>query len=92
MTETGTCGKCASDIPIEATKCPECGYEPSTDSVIGRSIMMVIGLILTGTIIGAVIGVPLLYFGYKSHKYHKTLKPTNTDPEETISFKELIAF
>lgn len=51
---------------------------------------MVIGLLLTGTIIGAVIGVPLLYLGYKSHKYHKDLTPTNTSPDDTVSFKQLI--
>jgi hypothetical protein len=52
--------------------------------------MMVIGLLLTGTIIGAVVGIPLLYLGYKSHKYHQDLKLTNTDPEDTVSFRELI--
>ena len=51
---------------------------------------MVIGLLLTGTIVGAIIGVPLLYFGYKSHKYHKCLTPTNTDPDDTASFWELV--
>ena len=30
MVSTGTCQKCRSDIPIEAIRCPECGYEPGT--------------------------------------------------------------
>jgi len=51
---------------------------------------MVIGFLLSATLIGAVIGIPLIYLGYKSHKYHQDLKPTNTDPDDTISFRELI--
>jgi hypothetical protein len=92
MSETGTCGKCASEISTEATKCPNCGYEAKTEASTGRSIMMIIGLLLTGTIIGAVIGIPLLYLGYKSIQYHKELTPTNTSPDDTVSFKELLKY
>jgi len=90
MSDTGECGKCTSEISAEATKCPECGYEPKSENSIGRSILMVIGFLLSATLIGAVIGIPLIYLGYKSHKYHQDLKPTNTDPDDTISFRELI--
>lgn len=40
--ETGTCQKCSSTISVEATRCPECGYEPSTG--IGKSILSVLAL------------------------------------------------
>jgi hypothetical protein len=30
MSETGKCEKCASEISVEAERCPECGYEPAS--------------------------------------------------------------
>lgn len=32
--ETGTCGKCNSIISVDADRCPECGYEPSSMGII----------------------------------------------------------
>jgi hypothetical protein len=90
MTETGTCGKCASEIPVEAERCPERGYEPKTENKTGQTVLMIIGFILTATVIGAIIGVPLIYFSYKARKYAKTQTPTNTEPEDTVSLKKLI--
>lgn len=33
--ETGKCEKCASEIPVEAERCPECGYEPASQGILG---------------------------------------------------------
>lgn len=33
--ETGKCEKCASEIPVEADRCPECGYEPASHGILG---------------------------------------------------------
>lgn len=30
----GTCGKCNSTISVDADRCPECGYEPSSMGII----------------------------------------------------------
>ncbi|WP_418286380.1 hypothetical protein [Halorubrum sp. DTA46] len=47
MTEIGTCEKCASEISIEADRCPECGYEPASQGWISS--------ILIGLSVGASI-------------------------------------
>lgn len=31
---TGQCGKCDSSISIDADRCPECGYEPSSIGIL----------------------------------------------------------
>lgn len=31
---TGTCGKCDSLISVDADRCPECGYEPSSMGIV----------------------------------------------------------
>ncbi len=90
MAETGTCGKCVSEISVEADRCPECGYEPRTDNKLGQTILLIIGVILTLTVVGAIIGLPLIYFSLKARKYAETQKPTTTTPDDTVSVKELI--
>ena len=47
MSETGTCEKCASEIALEADRCPECGYEPASQGWISS--------ILVGLSVGASI-------------------------------------
>jgi len=37
--ETGTCEKCDSEISLEADKCPECGYEPASQGIIGSLLL-----------------------------------------------------
>lgn len=34
MVDTAKCEKCASEISVEADRCPECGYEPSKSGLI----------------------------------------------------------
>jgi len=74
------CKKCVEEISTDATKCPQCGYEPKTEGYYGRLTMMLVGFALTATIIGALLGLPLLYLGYKSQKKHEDMKPTTESP------------
>ncbi|WP_141212212.1 hypothetical protein [Halorubrum ezzemoulense] len=48
MSETGTCEKCASEISLEADRCPECGHEPSSSGILAGllSMLATIGFIL----------------------------------------------
>lgn len=51
--ETGKCEKCASEISVEADRCPECGYEPSTSGwirSIGVGVSFVASILLVGLI------------------------------------------
>lgn len=53
--ETGTCEKCDSQISINADKCPQCGYEPSSGGILGGILtwisVMVVGLFGTLTVV-----------------------------------------
>jgi ABC-type phosphate/phosphonate transport system permease subunit len=47
-------------VDIEAIRCSECGYSPVDNGKIGRKIFVILGIPLTGTIIGAVLGIPMI--------------------------------
>lgn len=52
-TRTGKCEKCASEISLDADRCPECGYEPSTSGwirSIGVGVSVVASILLLGLI------------------------------------------
>jgi len=81
MADTANCQKCQSEIPVEATRCPECGYEPSTEGARARWWGMFIGAILTMTGIGAIIGIPLFLMAYYGKKTVEGRKPTTHNPQ-----------
>ena len=63
MTETDKCTKCDSEISVEADRCPECGYEPSSGGVL-NGILTFISLPWLG--IGAlfyVVAIWVLFTG-----------------------------
>ena len=60
MPEKGACGECGELISLEASKCPECDHSPKNTQM-GLSIAIgAIGGFLTITVIGAIIGIPLV--------------------------------
>ena len=61
MSKTGECGKCASEISIEAERCPECGYEPSNSGLVTTLVDLIsLGVFLFSGLI--VVIMPILLF------------------------------
>lgn len=74
-----TCQQCHEPIHEEASKCKHCGYDPSSINAVGWFVILAgIGLCLTG--IGAIIGIPLLYGAYKGEKNMQDFKPATHEP------------
>ena len=67
MTEL-VCSECREPVKEDAKSCPHCGYSPGSEGKWGRGVAQIIGLILTLTVIGAIIGIPIQYLAYKSSK------------------------
>lgn len=63
MPETAPCKECRADIEVNAQACPECGYNPGRRGKLSGIGLMIVGLLLSLTIIGAIVGIPLLIVG-----------------------------
>jgi len=61
MSDTGTCQKCQSNISIDADKCPDCGYEPSSPGII-NTILGLIAFGVFGFCLLLVVIMPILMF------------------------------
>lgn len=46
--ELGTCEKCATDIPADAERCPQCGHEPSN---LGTGLRLLSGVCILYSLI-----------------------------------------
>lgn len=77
MAETAPCKKCTEEISTEAKRCPECGYEPSSHGRWWRQGGMLIGFILTITLVGAIVGIPLMILSWYGNKQADRWTPTN---------------
>jgi len=79
MVETDPCLKCRSEISTEAERCPECGYDPSAQDNRGRWLIP-IGALLTMTVVGAIIGIPMILLGWLGKRAAAGQKPTTAEP------------
>lgn len=57
----GPCVNCGDDIPVTASECPRCEYRRSKGSHVTEIVHLIAGNFLTLTVIGAVLGLPLMY-------------------------------
>ena len=61
--DTGTCTKCMSDIPVEADRCPECGFEPGP-GVLGGIVMWVSGMLSSVFLTIALVSLIVIATGF----------------------------
>jgi len=59
-TDTAPCVECHRHIPTGAVRCPECGYSPIDKGSTGRTLFKIVGASLCATVVGAVLGVPMI--------------------------------
>jgi predicted amidophosphoribosyltransferase len=62
------CAECREEIDREATTCPHCGHEGAEVSAAYGVAQFLVGGVLTATIIGAIIGIPLMRRGMRRAK------------------------
>jgi len=76
----GQCYQCKSEINAQANVCPECGFDPQKVGRTSRTALRVLGYLFTFTIIGSVIGIPLLISAHIQDKQAKNRTPTTYNP------------
>lgn len=69
-------------ISTEATKCPACGYEPRQGYESEAGLANFFALLLSLTIVGIVLAIPLWWYGIKCQQKAEGMKPTNTPPDK----------
>lgn len=74
-TELGMCRRCRSEIAAAATRCPECGYEPAGEGSAGRTLLLVVGALLTVTVVGAIVGVPMMLYAFYARSKARARRP-----------------
>lgn len=57
------CAQCEKEVSDTTTRCPECGYTPYSKMVFVGISMVVVGILISLTVIGAVFGIPLAVVG-----------------------------
>jgi hypothetical protein len=69
------CDQCRASIDAKAVVCPHCGYNPAgqIEREAGKRILL--GTLLCLTVIGGVIGIPLIVSGYLHGKRAEEASP-----------------
>jgi len=57
------CAQCEKEVDDGTTKCPHCEYTPYSKMVFSGISAVVVGALLSLTVIGAVIGIPMVVVG-----------------------------
>lgn len=80
MSDTDECRKCKSEISTEAIACPECGFEPRTDGRLFTWVVVIGGVLVSLTGIGAIIGIPAIIGVLYGEWQQRDAKPTTKEP------------
>lgn len=68
---TTICARCEASHTGSPKKCTECGYHPEKQLKLINGAAVVVGLLVSLTFIGAIIGIPVMIVGgYRLYKFH----------------------
>lgn len=71
------CAKCQEQIKEEATTCPHCGYAPGEDLKERGNKLLGWGFLATVTVIGAIVGIPMILGGLWNRRKAKSMTPAD---------------
>lgn len=64
MSERKPCRECREPISVEANRCPHCGHiGVANKTILVSGVTIAVGVFLSVSIIGAIIGVPMTLAG-----------------------------
>lgn len=69
------CEQCRADIDPEASVCPHCGYDPAADIQSQAKWRWGVGALLCFTVVGGIIGVPLVISGFLHARKADSVSP-----------------
>ena len=75
----GHCRRCDAPASASATACPDCGYDVD-DHDRPRVLLGFLGTALTLSVVGAPLGVPMLW---RAYRHRRLARGTVTDPSPT---------
>jgi len=78
--DTAPCRACGTNISTVVVRCPQCGYEPKNRHATGRLLFVLFGALLTLTVVGAIVGIPMVLFGALSTYAASKWRPSNKNP------------
>lgn len=82
MPEFGECCQCSEPLKVSSQECKYCGYNPGQESKREGLKMMAGGVILSITLVGAVLGIPLILLGGLTVLGASQLSPVEDDLHE----------
>jgi len=69
------CEQCREEIDEMAEVCPHCGHEGGQARTTLAALLIIVGLLLTATMIGSIVGIPMVYIGYRIGKKGNNISP-----------------
>ena len=84
LPDEAPCERCEEPIDPQSSHCPECGNYPFKSAKWSGVILMGVGLILSVTVVGAIIGVPMFIVGLMVRLGASSLSPTDHDFNSSV--------
>lgn len=70
------CEECRAEIDPEASTCPHCGHEGAEASKAPAVFGFLIGGVLTMTVLGAIVGLPIIWWSLRKYRAAEDVSPS----------------